>query len=314
MGNAVITSASAGLGASGMNDIMTILADQFLKVKRTRGHVIQYVNTDGEGAAVPHGVIRFMLPPSGTTPIDEVDGTAPAYDDTVTASVDVTLNVHKSVKFAFSQIAQTLDGGRAIGPVTAGRMADLFNAIEADVCSLASTFSTNQGGTGTTDLDMTALDVMRTKLITAKVPAGDPLYAILSHRAHGWPAAANLADFKEYRIRGEEGSAFNPGQGEFGVKPIYYKGVYYIESQNVYFSTYTYNMMFHRDAILLAMKAPIIPTSPGVEAANFKDPESGIEFQILRYWDLSTQADVLKIHSLYGKSLGREDWGGYILS
>lgn len=313
MGAAVITSATAGIGATGMNTIMTVLADTFLGVKRNRGPILRYCNTAGEGVGVPHGTVRFMVPPAGTTPIDATDGTGPAYDDTIAVSKDVTLSVHKSVRFGFSQIEQTLGGGRDIGPVTAGRMADLFNSIEADVVSLAATFTTNTGGTGNTDVSMAAIDAMRTKLVAHQVPAGDPLYAVWAARTYGWSAVSNLPDFKEYRIRGEMGGSFDPTK-EYGVVPVYYKGIYHFESQNVYYSTYTYNMMWHKDAILVAMKAPVIPTSKNVEAMNFKDPESGIEFQILKFWDLATNADAIEIHSLYGKALGREDWGGYIMS
>ena len=318
MANAVITSATGGLGATGMATILTVLADTFLGVKRARGHILKYCNTDGAGVGVPHGTVRFMVPPAGTTPNDDTDGTSPSYDDTVAASKDVTLSVHKSVKFGFSQIAQTLDGGRAINPVVGGRMADLFNAVEADICTLASTFSTNTGGTGATAVDRTAIALARTQLVNKNVPAGDPLMALWKPGATAWGALTTLADFNEYRIRGERPSAYDPGN-EFGVVPIYDRGVYHLESQNVKQATAAevvtqYNFMFHRDAILVAMKAPMIPTSPGVEAMNFKDPDSEIEFQILKYWDKDTDAEALKIHTLYGKALGREDWGALILS
>jgi hypothetical protein len=314
MANAVITGASGSLGSSGMGSIMTVLADEFLKVKRNRGHVIKYCNTNGEGVGVPHGTVRFLVPPTGATINDDVDGTSPNYDDSVGTFKDVTLSSHKSVKFGFSQIARTLDGGRSIEPIVASRMADLFNAVEADVAALASTF-TNTVGTASVALTEATYDAGRAKLIAAMVPEGDPLFGVYHYNATSWQALAALASFREYRITGRE----NPNvSGEFGVTPVYWKNAYHIESQNVKFvdttTDETYNYLMHRDAILVAMKAPEVPMSSGVEAMNFLDPESGIEYQILRYWDKDKDADTLKIHTLYGKSLGRADWGCILLA
>jgi hypothetical protein len=320
MSNAIITSASASLGASGVGSIMTVLADEFLAAKRQRGHVLKYCNTEGtlEGESKLFGVVRFMVPPSGSTVSDETDGVTPDAVNTIATSKDVTLNVHKTVVFEFSQIGQTLDGGRSIAPITAGRMADLFNAIENDISGLASTFSTNSVGTAATDLTAAVLDAGRATLINADVPAGDPLYGLLHQSAHAWQAVGALPNFNEYRIRGNQPDAFNPN-ADYGVTPIYYKNSYWLESQSVKQATIssivnTYNFLFHKDALLVAMKAPMIPTSPGVEAMNFMDPLSGIEFQILKYWDKDTGSDVLKIHSLYGKTIGRDDWGCILLS
>jgi hypothetical protein len=257
-----------------------------------------------------------MIPPSGATVNDETDGTAPALDDTPGSYADITLSKHKSVMFGFSQVAETLDGGRSIPVITEARMADLFNSIETDVASLALTFS-NSVGTGNTALTEATYDAGRALLVAAQVPENDPLWGVYHYNAKSWQALAALATFREYRIRGEVSNVTEVT--EYGVKPTMWKSAYHVESQNVATatvsaSTYTYNYLMHRSAILVAMKAPVLPSSPGVEAANFMDPDSGIEFQILKYFDQTKHGDVLKIHSLYGKGLGRADWGCILLA
>lgn len=320
MSNAIITSATSSLGSSGMNTIMTVLADEFLAVKRQRGHAINYCNTRGtlEGTAQIFGTVLFMVPPSGSTVSDETDGTTPDSVNTITASKAVTLNKHKTCVVEFSQIAQTLDGGRSIAPVIGGRVSDLLNAVDNDISALAATFSTNSAGTAATDINQATLDAARGLIVGADAPAGDPLFSLLHNSAHAFQAAYALPSFNEYRIRGTTPQAYEPGT-EFGIVPVYAKGVWYLESQSVSQATIssvvnTYNYMFHKDAILVAMKAPALPTSPGVEAANFKDLDSDIEFQILKYWDKEASADVMKIHCLYGKAIGRDDWGCIVLS
>lgn len=320
MSNAIITSASASLGASGVGSIMTVLADEFLKAKRQRGHAINYCNTRGTvmGESKILGTVRFMVPPSGSSISDETDGVTPDSVNTISNSKDVTLSVHKTAVVEFSQIAQTLDGGRSIPVVLAGRINDLLNAVDNDISTLASTFSTNSVGTANTDISQTTWDGARLKLVNAQVPVGDPIYSLLHSSAHAFGAWKNLPTTNEYRVRGTTPQAYEPGT-EFGVVPIYNGGMWGLESQSVTQATIsavvnTYNFALHRDAILVAMKAPAIPTSPGVEAMNFKDTDSDVEFQILKYWDKDAGADVMKIHTLYGKAIGRDDWGCVILS
>jgi hypothetical protein len=126
-----------------------------------------------------------------------------------------------------------------------------------------------------------------------------------------------MAHFHEYRITGVE-SPFK--QRDFGTDAgggIWWKSAYHHESQNVSQGTYptdtSSNFLLHRDAILVAMVDMALPRSPGIEAANFRD-DSGISFQIKRYWDKDTDSDVVKIDTLFGLALGRQEWGCLIKS
>lgn len=314
MANAVITGATNL--SQGIGSMLTILADSIIGAKRARGHVINYCRTNPETTDRTHYVANFMVPYSGATVNNDVDGTAPAYQDSASACVAITLNQKKSVRFGFSQLEQTLDGGRSIEPLVAGRMADLFNAVETDICTLGSTFAASSG-TANTNLTEATIDAARAALIANYIPVGVPLHAMISPGATSWVALNNLPTFLEYRIRGTQPD-FSNESVDFGVKPIYHKNCYFVETQTVQTATITvlntYNFMFAPDAILVAMKAPQIPTSPGVEALNFTDGESGIEYQLLRYWDKDTEADAIKLQCIYGRGLGRSDWGQVLLA
>ncbi len=312
MANALITGASTGLGASGQGSIMTVLADSFLQAKRAKGRILMACNSDAEQTPGPHGTARVMIAPSGLTVNDETDGTTPNLDDTVGTYVDVPLTSHKTCILGFTQVAQSLDGGRGIPPNVQGRMYSLFDAIEADVAALASTFSTNVFGTAGVAPSQVNIEQARAALVTLKVPDVNTLNAFYVPGSLGWDAISNFPNFNLF---------FNTGRGspqveeDFGTAGVLWKNARHFESQNVKVNGGTnYNFMMHRDAILVAMLELAIPTSTGVEAMNFKDPDSGISFQILKYYDQAHGGDVMKIQSLYGRILGRETFGSLIQS
>lgn len=312
MANALITGATAGLGSSGQGSIMTVLADSFLQALRSKGRILAACNTDAEDISAPHGTARVMVAPSNLTVSDETDGTTPDLDDTVGTYYDVAISSHKSCVFGFTQVAQSLDGGRGIPPNVQGRMYSLFNAIEADVAALAATFSTNVYGTPGVAINQSIWEQARAALVTAKVPDINTLNAFYLPGALSWDAVSNFPNFNLFFNTGRQSPQIEENFGSAGTM---WKNARHFESQNVYASGGTnYNFVFHRDAILVAMKELIIPTSPGVEAMNFADPDSRISFQILKYWDQAHGGDVMKIHALYGRRVGRDNHGALLES
>ena len=308
MANALITSASTGLGASGQGTIMTVLADAFLAAKRNKGRILAHCNTDAEMTPGPHGTARVIVAPSNLTVNDETDGTTPNFDDTVGTYYDVAISEHKSVVFGFTQIAQALDGGRAIPPNVQGRIYSLFNAIEQDVAALAATFTTNVFGTPGVAINQTTFNQARASLVTAQVPDLEALTAFYKPGTNNWDALSQLPNFNLFfntgRMSPQVEEDFGSGNG------VMWKNARHFESQNVDTAAgTTYNFLFHRDALLVAMKELPMSTSPGVEMMNFKDPDSEIAWQIMKYWDQAHGGDVLKIHSLYGRRVGRDEFG-----
>jgi hypothetical protein len=87
-------------------------------------------------------------------------------------------------------------------------------------------------------------------------------------------------------------------------------GAYWSATTSVYRNgTSVDNVVFHPDAICVAMRPFPVVAGPGVEMANFVDSESKIAFQICRSWNKDKLAFEIVIHVLYGYGVGRESWG-----
>ncbi len=318
MSTPVITAATNSLGSSGMGSLMTVLAAGFLRSKRNKGRILRHCNTDCAEIDVPHGTARMLVAPANLTVQSITDGTSPApnYDSTVGTFVDVPLSQHKYVAFGYAEIANCLDRGRSLDALMAGRVDSLFNNIEEDLATLASTFSTNVFGSVFTPITEAVMDNARAAIINAQVPAGEALHGFYAPGTNAWVALTNLANFHEYRITGKQDPHVDPSFGD--EQGTFWKNAYHHESQNVVQISgcpdNSYNFLFHKDALLVAMTDMALPMSKSIEAANFRDVESGISFQIKRYWDFTVDADVIKIDCLYGRALGRQEWGALIES
>ncbi|HEY3322079.1 MAG TPA: hypothetical protein VGP72_16550 [Planctomycetota bacterium] len=316
MSNLVITEST--LGDEGLKSLMILLAEGFLAAKRARGHPINFVNSNSPSQAIAEfgQTARVLLSPSVASTLVS-PGADLVYDDTVGTSVDVTLNKFRRTAFGYSQVAEALDGGHSVASVTEGHMSGLFNDIEADVLSIATSLHTNVVGTYGADVTDEVIAAAFGKLADAYVPEGAPLVGYLHQGPSAWQAFTAIPYVRQYYNTGEK----SPDKiATYGSSPILHKSIGWMLSQSVKRTsgTFTYahtnNIAFHRDAILMAMKPLRVPTVKGVEAMNFRDADSGIEFQILKQWDPKQTAEILVIQALYGIALGREDWAVLIKS
>jgi hypothetical protein len=311
MANATITKDSLG-NSGALKSLMTLLADGFIQAARTRGRILKYIRTQNETQAVAQlgDTARVLLASDSVAINDLSDGSDRVLDDTVGTSVDVVLNKHKIGAFSMTQIATALDGGRTLPMQVNSYINGLLNTIEADICALAHTgFTTNVVGAYDTALTEPNAIAAMEKLFNNNVPAGEPIHAFIKPGINSWAALVQLAGFREHQITGKESPIVSAQYGE----GTFWHGATWQMSQNVKQVNSTpnaqiSNFLFHRDALACAMKALPIPDT-GAEAANFVDPESGIQFQILKQWNHTKLAEELVIHALYGCSVAKEKWG-----
>jgi hypothetical protein len=310
--DAVITTASASLGATGLKSLMTLLADEFIKAARNRGRIVKYVNTQAASRAVAQfgDTARIILAPDTASAPLLTDGNDLVLDDNPGTSVDVVLNKHRTAAFGYTQIAQALDGGHVLPAEIQSRMAALMNGIESDVCAAVSSgFTTNVVGSYGSNITEANVVIAMGKLFDAGVPEGDPLWAFVSSKPTAWQALVQVARFSEWQVTGRESPlvSANYANGTF------WHGATWLMSQNVAYTDVTTdtndNFIFHRDALAVALRPLPIPESPAVQAANFLDQESGIEFQILKQWNTKKLAEEIVIHALYGVSAAKESYG-----
>jgi len=320
MATPVITAATSSLGSSGMGSIMTVLIDGYLRAKRNKGRILRYCNTKASEIDVAHGTARMLIAPCNMTVNSITDGTSPvpAYDATVGTYQDVQLSNHVYCAFGYAEIANCLDKGRSLDALMEGRTTSMFNTIEKTVATLASTFSTNVVGAAGTPVTEASYDELRAMIVNAQVPDGEALHGFLAPGVNAWVSLSNLPHFREWRMTGVTAPDKLPNYGTDVSGGTWFKSAYNHESQNVSeisgSPSNAYNFMFHQDSLLVAMVDMALPMSKSVEAANVYDPDSGISFQVKRYWDFTADADVVKIDSLFGCAKGRDEWGGLCLT
>ncbi len=313
MANAEITSASGSLGASGLKSLMTLLADQFIQAARVRGKMAMRINTAAASGAVASfgDTARVLLSTpdvSGATLSTTLtDGNSLVLNDAPGTSIDVVLNTHRTAAFGYTQIAQALDGGASFPEVLQSRLYALFNAIEADIGAVVTSgFTTNVVGTYNSAMTEANAVLAMGNLFSQGVPEGDPLWAFVNQGANAWQALVQLAGFREFQITGVESPIVSANYGG-GTQ---WHGASYVMSQAVKRSTNNIdNFICHKDAICMAMRPLPLPSDTGPTAANFRDPDSGIEFQILKQWNTTKLADEFIVHALYGISVGQEKYG-----
>lgn len=304
MADLPISSGTTSLGASGLNSILTYFHGSFNSIKRNRGSVLNYVNSDvSQDVAVQGGSVTIPLYPTTTSTL-LVDGSALASDDSVGSFQTVTLNRHRATKFSLTQMAQALSSPVA-EQLIQGRIAGILNNIEEDVMSLATTaFTTNTVGTYNSAITEANAVLGVGNLLAQKVPA-DGLTAFVHPGAKSWQALVQIASFAQFQYTGQPSMVNDPNYANTGK---FWHGANWIMSQAMPQSgTSTDNLIFHRNAICVAMRAFNPPMAPGVQAIPLM--VDGVPLQMLVQWNGDRLADEVVIHALYGYSVGVETWG-----
>jgi hypothetical protein len=315
MADAVITTTS--LGSGGLKSLMTLLAGDFISALRNRGRVLTAVNTQaGSGAVAAFGdTARVVLAPDNLTTNVLTDGNTKVLDDTVGSSIDVVLNKHRVAAFGYTQIAEALDGRYTMPAEVQARIFAILNDVESDALAIAQTgFTTNTTGTYTSNLTEAVVVAGMTKLYDAGVPEGEPITGFLKQGSTSWGALVQLGAFREFNVIGQKSPIVSQDEGgSVSEAGYYWHGCNWKMSQGVHQSVSNVdNVMLHKDAIAVAMRPLPIPTAPGVEAANFRDEASTVEFQLLRQWNTAKLAEEIVCHVLYGVSAGKEQYGNLL--
>lgn len=302
MANAPITSAAGSLGSSGLGSLLTYFGDRFLAVKRNRGRLLNYINTDASAQVAQKGQ-TVNVPIAGTTSTSLLtDGNAVTLDDTGGTFSAVTLNKHRYAALSFTQIGEALSGNVTMQGILDQRIADLLNDVEVDVASTATAgFTTNTVGSYNSDITEANLVSAISKLDIQKAPM--PRVGFIHPGAHGWGAFIKVSNIVNSQYIGGATPLTNP---EYGVH--YWNGVNWIASQavNQASGTDSDSFIMNRDAIVFASRPLPAPMAPGVIAENMV--VDGLAIQILLSFDGSKLADQMVIHCLYGFGAGEQKY------
>jgi len=300
----------SSFGSSGTNIIMTFIADQFIKSLRSRVRVLNLVKSVGDSLSNGGETVNVPLAPTISSNL-LTDGNAVTLDDTSGTSKAITLNKHRYCAYGETLIALAKTGNTsAVQMELESRMSGLFNDIEADILTVANAgFTTNTVGSYNSAITEANIVSGIGKLIAARVPQDKPLVGLVAETANAWQALAQISNFASGTYRGLASPSPVIATDNYG-SMVPFHGAFWSQTTSVYRSgTSVDNVVFHPDAICVAMRTLPVVAGPGVEMANFVDSESKVAFQICRSWNKDRLAFETVIHVLYGYGVGRESWG-----
>ena len=306
MADSPITTGASSLGASGLDNLLTFFADQFLGLKRNRMPILSYINTNASEKVEEMGqTVNVPIHPEVSSRL-LTDGDAIVKDDDVGSKVAVTLNKHRYSAFSMTQIAQAMETGGVLPAQIQNRMASILNDVEADIMSvITSGLTTNVVNAYNTAPDED--DVLECCELLDDELCPPERVGLMKQGAKGYNALAKLSGFNAANVRGD-GRSGEALSGPAYARGVDWHGTLWHKTQAMPRSgTSTDNFVGHRDAICAAFRPLPAPMSPGVRAVNMV--QDGIAMQLLFQWDGSTLSDEFVLHLLYGYAIGKEEWG-----
>ncbi len=304
-----INSGSTSYGSSGANVLLRFVSDQFVRSARNWGAPLKYVMDVSPNLAEKGQKVGVRVAANVNSRL-LTDGSSTVLDDDTGTTVDVTLNRTRYTKFGVTDVAAAMDGNATKASLIASRMAGLFNGIEEDVMSVAtSSFTTNTAqGTYNTAITEAAFMAAVQSVLSQRPPNDQNIVALVRSGTTSYGALLSLQSFS-FALNtglgvGAQVSA-NMGQG----RPFHGAWTYMTQAMPLS-GTSTDNLIFHRSAIAVAMRNIEIPMAGlGVVAQNFVDEASGVTYQVRLQYDKNTMAQEFVVSVLYGYAVTKDAYG-----
>lgn len=253
------------------------------------------VNTDYSGEVARAGdVVNVPVPPVFTA--SNVRGDSGTTTVTLT-NVPVQLNRWKHVPLSVDEVVAVQSRPQVLQSVVRSMATALAEAVERDLMALYTSASATVGTAGT---NVTAAVIRNglQKLDENGVPRSGRYIVLSAKDYYSLLGDANLAPYFA-----QQGSTIQ--QGEVG--NLY--GATVLLSQMVPVvtgtPTTTYNLAYHRDAIVLVSRPLPPPSVGGVSAAIVTDDALGISFRLILDYDTVQKTHILSADILYGVAVVR---------
>lgn len=219
-------------------------------------------------------------------------------------NAQVVLNTHAEASFLIGDIAETLSNPQLAGMYMRSAILAIAERIETDLMSsyVLLTDQTVLGGAGV--ITESLLDDSETALFNARVPMGEPKYAVVT--AGTYADIRQIPRFSEYSTTGDEGAAAAIRAGVVGrLKNLEIIRSHYTVQTS---GPVSHNIVFSRDAFtLVTRKLP--PPAPGTGTiASYADMGT-FGMRVLTSYNSSYLSNQFTIDILYGIGTLRNNFG-----
>lgn len=272
------------------------------------------VNRDFEPTIAYAGdTVNVPIPPTLNANNIAETGTVTTQNPSL-GNAQIVLNTHAEATFLISDVARAMASPDLIATYMSPAINAIAESIETSILATYPQFTANTATGGVSSMDEARIDLCETNLFASKVPAGDPLWLVMSATAYG--QTRQLARFTELQTTGWvlNGQPSPIGTGNFCPPGMKVKGFNVYRSQFVAKpSTTTYNLAGHRNAIGLVMRRLPLPL-PGAGAIASYMELGGYGFRIIMSYAPNSLALQCTVDCLYGVGVLRNTHGCQVQS
>lgn len=254
------------------------------------------VNRDFEAALAQAGdTVNIPIAPSMSANVIGEAGTVTNQNPSL-GNAQIVLNTHAEATFQIPDVTRVLAVPDLLALYMQPAVIALAEKIETDLLGLYVQFNANTAVGAGTSLDEARVDAGETALFAAKVPANARKNLVLSGTAYG--QARQLARFSQADTNSNPAAIASGQLGRLKDCDVY-------RSQFVAKpSSTTYNLMFTRDAIGLAMRRLPMPL-PGTGAVASYAEMGNFGMRVVMSYAPNTLAQQITVDCLYGVAVLR---------
>lgn len=280
--------------------IPTIWANAALDILKANLVLAKLVTKDSDVSAFEVGsTLRIPFPGSFTAQDKAADTAVTPQAPTGGGSVSVQLNKYKVVDFIVEDVARVQANQDLLNRYLQPAAYALVEALEKDIWALYASFSATAGTAGS-DITPAVVRQARRMLNDARIPQ-DRRYLVISPKDE----IALLADstLQTYFATARQEAVASGAIGRLYGFDVYVSQLAPVVTGT---PTTTYNLAFHPQAIILAMRGlPEPPASTGIKAATVRDPDTGIVLRAVYSYDVAYRGVRVGLDILYGVAVLR---------
>jgi hypothetical protein len=287
-----------------------VWANEALEILRSNIVMAPLVTKDTDVASFQQGDTIHIPYPGTLVANNKVANTPVTLQVPTSTDTTVVLNKHKEASILVEDFARAQASAPLMQSLIQAQVVAIAEAVESDIISTYSSFSTTVGTSGT-DLTAAALRTVAKTFTDKKVPGPDRHLLLSTKDVVSLQADSTLQNFFAYNDSRDHGVT--------GAAPVNIYGLQLHPSQLVPVvagtPNSTKNLAFNPGAIILASRAlPQAPEGSGVAQHTMVDEQSGLVLRVSMAYDPQNLGVQVTIDVLYGVAKLRDEKGIIVLS